>query len=164
MHEPPRSGAEPASGAGSAPAPADGGPRSPEVGAPWLELSRAHRLLRWAGAELDPVVAEEGWPALGSVVRCLVLAHLGEATAFGLTPIRLARLLRMKRSSLAHHLDVLEREELIARGPRPHSLKHVGVRLTERGRHALWRLGAVLERTGRDAPSDLRSPPHGFSQ
>lgn len=123
------------------------GPRSPEPGAPWRALARAHRLLRWARAELDPVAVEEGWPALRSVMRCLVLAHLAEATTFGLRPIRLARLLGTTPSSLAHHLDVLEREGLVARRPRPHDRKAVGVRLTEDGQYAVRRLGSALERS-----------------
>lgn len=151
----PGSSPDPGSGPdpGSSPDPGSGpdpgsetGRVSPGVGAPWRELARAHRLLRRAGAALDRAAEEEGWPALRFPLRCLLLAHLGEATAFGLTPIRLARLVRLQPSSLAHHLDVLQRAELITRHPQwIHDRRKVAVRLTERGRYALRRLGSVLE-------------------
>lgn len=122
---------------------------APQMDPPWEELARAHRLVRRAAAVLARASAREAPPPPFSPVRCLVLAHLESATAFGLTPGRLARLLEMSPSSLAHHLDVLEGAELITRSPRGlHDRRKVSVRLTDRGRGALWGLRGALEREG----------------
>lgn len=121
---------------------------APQMDPPWEGLARAHRLLRRAAAVLARASAHEAPPPF-SPVRCLLLAHLESATAFGLTPGRLARLLEMSPSSLAHHLDVLEGAELIMRSPRGlHDRRKVSVRLTDRGRGALWGLRCALERKG----------------
>jgi len=51
----------------------------------------------------------------------------------------------MKRSSLAHHLDVLEGAGMIERRPRGfYDDRQVAVRLTDPGTYALWRLGSAL--------------------
>lgn len=109
----------------------------------WTEVDGANRLLRVVSDALDFVAEPEGWPVPFSPVRFLVLAHLQHATAFGLTPRRLAWLLRMPASSLAHHLDVLEEAEMIDRRPRDlHDGRAVTVRLTPPGKAAYLRLGA----------------------
>jgi DNA-binding MarR family transcriptional regulator len=109
----------------------------------WIEVDRANRLLRVVSDALNFVAEPEGWPVPFSPVRFLVLAHLHHATTFGLTPRRLAWLLRMPASSLAHHLDVLEGAEMIDRRPRDlHDRRAVTVRLTPWGRAAYLRLGA----------------------
>lgn len=109
----------------------------------WTEVDRANHLLRLVSDALDFVAEPEGWPVPFSPVRFLVLAHLHHVTAFGLTPKRLAWLLRMPPSSLAHHLDVLERAEMIYRRPRDlHDGRAVTVRLTQPGTAAYLRLGA----------------------
>lgn len=109
----------------------------------WTEVDAANRLLRVVSDALDFVADAEGWPVPFSPVRFLVLAHLHHATAFGLTPRRLAWLLRMPASSLAHHLDVLEEAGMIDRRPRDlHDGRAVTVRLTLPGRAAYLRLGA----------------------
>ena len=133
----------------------------PPAAPPWEELAQAHRLLRRVARALDRIaveaggagdVGEERWPVPFSPVRCVVLAHLASASAFGLTPTRLARLLEMRASSLAHHLDVLEEAGLIERRPRGlHDQRRVAVRLTAGGADALDRLEAALS-------------PQGFSQ
>lgn len=113
----------------------------------WRDLDRAHHLLRRAARTADRVAAEEGWPAPLSPARFLILAHLRAASAFGLRPRRLARLLEMSPSSTAHHLDVLERSELVRRERRSlHDGRRVMVRLTERGTFAFWRLESALRR------------------
>ena len=109
------------------------------------ELDGAHRRLRLAAAAIDPVAAREGWPSPFSPVRLLVLRHLRSVSALGAKPSRIAWALEMKRSSLAHHLDVLEGAGMIERRPRGfYDGRHVAVRLTERGAYALWRLGSAL--------------------
>lgn len=76
-------------------------------------------------------------------IRYLVLAQLREATAFGLSPGRLARLLAVRPSTLALHLDVLEAGEMISRSPRRLAdMRKVAVRLTDRGVYALHRSSA----------------------
>lgn len=108
----------------------------------WTEVDSANRLIRVVSAALDFVAEPEGWPVPFSPVRFLVLAHLHHATAFGLTPRRLAWLLRMPASSLAHHLDVLEEAGMIDRRPRNFcDGRAVTVRLTPPGMAAYLRLG-----------------------
>lgn len=108
----------------------------------WTEVDRANRLLRVVSDTLDFVADPEGWPVPFSTTRFLVLAHLHHATAFGLTPRRLAWLLRMPPSSLAHHLDVLEGIDMIERRPRNlYDGRAVTVRLTPPGSAAYLRLG-----------------------
>lgn len=133
----------PASGRRADISSADGGPAGEDdVGG---ELDRAHRLLRRAARCLDRTAAEEGWAVPFSPVRFLVLGHLRGASAFGFRPRRLARLLEMKPSSLAHHLDVLEDVELIVRRRQgAYDGRRVAVRLTERGLFAFWRLRSAL--------------------
>ncbi len=82
---------------------------------PGSVLDEAHRLLRLAADRLDRTAAVEGWPVPFSPVRYLVLHHLSRATAFGLTPVRIGRILSRKPSSLAHHIDVLEEAGLVGR-------------------------------------------------
>jgi len=109
----------------------------------WTEVDGANRLLRLVSDTLDFVAEPEGWPVPFSPVRFLVLAHLHSATAFGLTPRRLAWLLRMPASSLAHHLDVLGKAGMIQRRPRGlYDGRAVTVRLTPAGMAAYLRLGA----------------------
>lgn len=109
----------------------------------WTEVDGANRLLRVVSDVLDFVAEREGWPVPFSTVRFLVLAHLHHATVFGLTPGRLAWLLCMPASSLAHHLDVLEEAGMIDRRPRNlYDGRAVTVRLTPRGTAAYLRMGA----------------------
>lgn len=116
-------------------------------GEAWRELDAAHRLLRGAARTMDGVAEVEGWPVPFSPVRFLVLARLRAGTPFGVRPRRLARLLALRPSSLAHHLDVLERAELVTRSrPGRYDGRRVEVRLTERGRYAFWRLDSALRR------------------
>lgn len=117
-------------------------PRRPDRVDPH-ELRRARQLIRTAADGFARVTAEEQWPLRFPPIRYLILAQLDAATAFGLTPRRLARVLAVRPSTLAHHLDVLERADLITRGPRRiHDMRRVSVRLTERGRYAVRRLEA----------------------
>jgi DNA-binding MarR family transcriptional regulator len=120
------------------------------------ELSRAWHVLRGAAERLDQIAVEEGWSVPFSPIRYLILAKLHDATTFGLSPRRLARLLAVRPSTLAHHLDVLERAEMICRSPRRMAdMRKVAVRLTERGRYALARLSAA---TRTPASPSLRMP------
>lgn len=130
-------------------------PRSAEPGpgsdpeAAWLEVNRAQSLLRRAAVVLDRVATEEeaGWPVPFSPVRYLVLAHARRRPRFGIRPRRLARILELGVSSLAHHLDVLEQAELITRAPlEVYDGRNVAVRLTERGLYAFWRMESALRR------------------
>lgn len=109
----------------------------------WTEVDSANRLLRAVSSALDFVAETEGWPMRFSPVRFLVIAHLHHATAFGLTPRRLAWLLHMPASSLAHHLNVLEEAGMVDRRPRNlYDGRAVTVRLTPPGTAAYLRLGA----------------------
>lgn len=105
------------------------------------ELPRAWRTVRGAAERLDRIAGEEGWPRPFQPIRYLVLAQLREATACGLSPGRLARLLAVRPSTLAHHLDVLESAGMISRRPRRLAdMRKVAVRLTDRGVSALHRV------------------------
>ena len=75
---------------------------------PWTVVDRANRLLRDVSKVFDLMTESQGWPTGFTPIRFLVLAHLQHATTFGLTPKRLAWLLRLPPSSLAYHLDTLE--------------------------------------------------------
>ena len=73
--------------------------------------------------------------------RYLILADLDRATPFGLSPRRIARALDVTPSTLAHHLDVLERAGLLHRAAWTlYDRRKVAVRLTVTGRYAVWRL------------------------
>ncbi|MEQ1858288.1 MAG: MarR family transcriptional regulator, partial [Longimicrobiales bacterium] len=88
-----------------------------------------------------------------SPVRWLVLAQLQHATPFGFSARRLARGLRVSPSTLAYHLDALERAGFIVRTPcTVHDGRKVWVRLTDVGRYALHRLG------GQPSRPPMRSP------
>lgn len=114
---------------------------------PGVTLNRAHRLLRITARRIDLVAGEEGWPTPFSPVRLLVLHHLREATAFGLSPRRLSRILALEPSSVAHHLDVLEAAQLVDRTRRGlYDRRKIFVRLTAEGRYALRRIERFLER------------------
>lgn len=115
----------------------------PETRASWRRLDDAHRLLRETARALDRIAAEEGWPVPFSPVRFLVLAHLADVPPLGLIPRRIARLLTLPPSSLAHHLDVLEAAELIERTPLGlGDQRRVAVRLTPSGRYAVRRMAS----------------------
>lgn len=108
------------------------------------DLGRAWRLLRSAAEGLERIAREEGWPAPFKPVQYLVLTELGEATAYGLSARRLARSLSVRPSTLAYHLDALERAGLVRRAPwTVHDRRKVAVRLTGEGRHALRRLSGA---------------------
>lgn len=114
-----------------------------EAPEPWRRLDDAHRLLRETGRALDRIAAEEGWPVPFSPVRYLVLAHLADVPPLGLIPRRIARLLTLPPSSLAHHLDVLEAAELIERTPLDlGDQRRAAVRLTPSGRYAVRRMAS----------------------
>ena len=117
----------------------------PTLAERWAEVDSANRLLRNVVEALDFVAESEGWPVPFSPVRFLVLAHLHNATAFGLTPSRLAWLLRMPTSSMAHHLDVLEENGWVDRRQRNlHDGRAVSVRLTLLGAATDLRLGSQV--------------------
>jgi DNA-binding MarR family transcriptional regulator len=102
------------------------------------ELDSAWRLLRSVAWRLDRIAKQEGWPTPFAPVRYLILVLLERATAYGLSARRLARSLAMNPSTLAHHLDVLERAGLVYRAPWTiYDRRKVAVRLTEAGRHAV---------------------------
>lgn len=102
------------------------------------ELESAWRLLRTVAWRLDRVAKQEGWPTPFAPARYLILVLLQRATAYGLSPRRLARALGLSPSALAHHLDVLEGAGLVRRAPwTVYDRRKVAVRLTETGRYAL---------------------------
>jgi len=102
------------------------------------ELGRAWRLLRSAAGRLDMIAKQHDWPTPFAPARYLILVLLERATAYGLSARRLARSLGLSPSTLAHHLDVLERAGLIRRAPWTiYDRRKVAVRLTETGRHAV---------------------------
>lgn len=127
--------------AGPTPAPSPHAPASHPTRFDRAELHRAWLVTRAAAATLEQVAAAEGWPVPFPPVRYLVLACLEEASSFGLSPRRLARLLAVGPSTLAHHLDALERAGMISRQPRGiRDGRRVQVRLTDTGRYAARRL------------------------
>lgn len=102
------------------------------------ELGRAWRLLRTVALRLDWIAKENAWPTPFTPARYLILALLERATAYGLSPRRLSRALGLNPSTVAHHLDVLERAGLVTRAPWTiYDRRKVAVRLTATGRHAL---------------------------
>jgi DNA-binding MarR family transcriptional regulator len=105
------------------------------------ELQRAWHLLRSVGAHFDHIARLQGWPTPFSPVRYLLLAHLTEATLYGLSVRRLRCALSLRPSTLAYHLDALEAAGLIARARWTiHDRRKVAVRLTDAGRYAVRRL------------------------
>ena len=102
------------------------------------EVERARRLLRSVAWRLDRIATQEGWPVPFDPARYLILASLERATAYGLSPRRLAHELALSPSTVAHHLHVLERAGLVHRVPWTiHDRRKVAVRLTATGRHAV---------------------------
>jgi DNA-binding MarR family transcriptional regulator len=102
------------------------------------ELASAWGLLRSVALRLDRIAKLEGWPTPFAPARYLILVQLERATAYGLTVGMLARSLTLRPSTLAHHLDVLERAGLVHRTPSTlHDRRKVVVRLTAAGRHAV---------------------------
>lgn len=92
---------------------------------------------------------------MGSL-RFLLLAALRDSTAYGLSARRLARMLRVKPSTLAYHLDALESAGFIVRAPwEIYDQRKVAVRLTSRGRHALDHLCDAVPEPSQPA---MRSP------
>jgi DNA-binding MarR family transcriptional regulator len=105
------------------------------------ELASAWGLLRSVASRLDRIAKQEGWPTPFAPVRYLILVQLERATAYGFSARRLARSLATRPSTLAHHLDVLERAGLVHRAPGTlYDRRKVVVRLTDTGRHAVRRL------------------------
>lgn len=103
-------------------------------------LDAAWRLVTSAARRLDRIATREGWPTPFAPARYLVLVRLDGATSYGLSPGQLARSLAMSPSTLAHHLDALERAGLVHRAPGTlHDRRKVAVRLTHTGHHALDR-------------------------
>jgi DNA-binding MarR family transcriptional regulator len=108
------------------------------------ELEHAWLVLRAAARRFDGIAREEGWPTPFAPVRYLILAELLHATPHGFSARRLARSLSMPPSTLAHHLDALEAAGLASRAPWDvHDRRKVAVRLTDEGRYAVRRLGAI---------------------
>jgi len=103
-------------------------------------LDTARRLLGSVSARLDGIALLEGWPTPFGPVRYLILSLLERTTAYGLCPRRLAGLLTLSPSTVAHHLDVLERAGLVHRLPwTVYDRRRVVVRLTATGRYAVRR-------------------------
>jgi DNA-binding MarR family transcriptional regulator len=108
------------------------------------EIHRAWLLLRAAARQFHHVSRVEGWPTPFAPVRYLILAELAGATVYGLSARRLARSMSIAPSSLAHHLAALERAGFTVRVPWDvHDRRKVAVRLTDEGRYAVRRLGAI---------------------
>lgn len=104
------------------------------------KLDGAWRLLSSAKRRLDRIAKQEGWPTPFAPVRYLVLVQLASATVYGLSPRQLAHLLGVSPSTLAHHLDGLERAGLVHRVPwTVYDRRKVAVRLTHTGHHAVRR-------------------------
>ena len=104
------------------------------------ELDSAWRLIRSVALRLDRIAKQEGWPTPFRPARYFILLQLERATAYGLSARRLARLLAMRPSTLAHHLNVLERAGLVHRAPWTlYDRRKVAVRLTDTGQHAVRR-------------------------
>ena len=104
------------------------------------ELGTAWGLLRSVASRLDRIAKQEGWPTPFAPARYLLLVQLAGATPYGLSAGRLARALAVRPSTLAHHLDVLERAGLVHRAPGTlFDRRTVVVRLTDTGRHAVRR-------------------------
>lgn len=102
------------------------------------DVERAWHLLRSAARRLDRIAEEQGWPTPFAPARYLILLLLERGTAYGLSARRLARSLGVSPSTVAHHLDVLERAGLVRRAPWTiYDRRKVAVRLTETGRYAL---------------------------
>jgi len=121
-------------------------------------LDDARRLIASVEHRLDRIAHEEGWPTPFGTVRYLMLARLLAATAYGLPSRRLAGLLELSPSTVAHHLDVLEGAGLVHRVPwTVYDRRRVAVRLTATGRYAVRRLtGDAPPPTGR--PSGSAAP------
>lgn len=121
---------------------------------PSRAVEEAHLLLRRTRRVLQRVAEEDGWPTPCSPLRYLVLARLRQRRGLHLRPRRLARLLDVPRSTLAHHLNVLEASDLVRRtrgAPLPAEIgdgRRVAVELTEEGNVVLWRLSSALEEEG----------------
>ncbi|MEX0836727.1 MAG: helix-turn-helix domain-containing protein [Gemmatimonadota bacterium] len=104
------------------------------------EVDNAWHLLRHVSRRLDRIARRERWPTPFAPTRYLVLVRLERATKFGLSPGALARALGVRPSTLAHHLDGLERAGLIHRRPwMLHDQRRVAVRLTDTGHYAVRR-------------------------
>lgn len=113
-----------------------------------MELEEANRLMRLARRAFRTASIEEGWSLPVSPVQYLILEQLRSATAFGLTPGRLAHLLDLPPSTLAHHLDRLEESDLVGRRDRGlHDGRRVSVQATREGAYAARRLQSVLRRS-----------------
>ena len=111
---------------------------APEV---WEAVEAAHRILGDVARALTKGRVREN-----SVVRCLVLVHIGRRTGLGVSPTRLARVLDMSKTTLAYHLDRLEGAGLVWRESRdyPDSRK-VAVRLTRAGAEAVAAAARVVD-------------------
>jgi DNA-binding MarR family transcriptional regulator len=102
------------------------------------ELESAWLLLRSITPRLDRIAKQHGWPTPFAPPRYLILVALEHASVFGLTPRRLSRALALSPSTVAHHLDAMERAGLVHRAPRGiYDRRKVSVLLTAAGRYAL---------------------------
>jgi len=103
-------------------------------------LAAARRLLSGVEWRLHRIAREEGWPTPFGLTRYLILVELERATEYGLPARRLAGLLDLRPSTVAHHLDVLERAGFVHRAPWTlYDRRRVAVRLTPTGRYAVRR-------------------------
>ena len=114
----------------------------------WAPLEEAHRMLeRFRLMLREPNPRRRG--VLLSPVRCILLATIGRESGLGVTPARLARVLELPRGTVAHHLNVLEREGLVLRRPQNiHDGRRVAVVLTAKGATAVARTAAALTALG----------------
>jgi len=104
------------------------------------ELETAWLLLRSVTPRLDWIAKHHGWPTPFGPARYLVLVALERASSFGLTPRRISRAVALSPSTVAHHLDVMERAGLVRRAPRGiYDKRKISVLLTPAGRYALLR-------------------------
>lgn len=116
------------------------------------ELERAWLLLRSQARRLDRIAKDQGWPTPFAPARYLILLLLDRATAYGLSARQLASSLEVSRSTLAHHLDVLEGAGFIRRAPWTiYDRRKVAVRLTATGRYVLRCLASSSRRSGSEA-------------
>ena len=121
---------------------------APEV---WTQLDDARRLLDRFARGLERVTAVDVLAGSASLAesltpfRCIVLAYIGRAKVYGISPSVLARSLGTPRPLLDYHLDVLEKHHLIHRYLRGlYDGRRVSIVLTWSGGEALTLASRVL--------------------